>query len=93
MILGATHLHAVLVEYQAHYNAARPHQGIAQRVPDDAPEGDSFVRSLSLSCQPRRSDGRLQDLAPQAPPVVSKRDQRNAKAESPVEQNFSIYYY
>ena len=31
MILGAIHLHAVLVEYQAHYNAAWPHQGIAQR--------------------------------------------------------------
>ena len=27
------HLHAILTEYQAHYNAARPHQGIAQHVP------------------------------------------------------------
>ena len=25
----------VLAEYQMHYNAARPHQGIAQRVPED----------------------------------------------------------
>jgi hypothetical protein len=24
----------VLAEYQGHYNAARPHQGIAQHVPD-----------------------------------------------------------
>ena len=24
----------MLAEYQAHYNTARPHQGIAQRVPD-----------------------------------------------------------
>ncbi len=31
------HLRAVLTEYQAHYNTARPHQGIAQRVPDDEP--------------------------------------------------------
>jgi putative transposase len=23
----------VLIEYQAHYNTARPHQGIAQRIP------------------------------------------------------------
>ena len=33
LILGEAHLRAVLAEYQAHYNAARPHQGIAQRVP------------------------------------------------------------
>lgn len=25
----------VLTEYAAHYNAGRPHQGIAQRVPDN----------------------------------------------------------
>jgi len=25
---------SVLTEYQAHYNTARPHQGIDQRVPD-----------------------------------------------------------
>ena len=35
LILGERHLRAVLTEYQAHYNTARPHQGIAQRVPDD----------------------------------------------------------
>ena len=35
LILGETHLRAVLTDYQAHYNTARPHQGIAQRVPDD----------------------------------------------------------
>ena len=35
LILGGRHLHAVLTEYQAHYNTVRPHQGIAQRVPDD----------------------------------------------------------
>ena len=33
-ILGETHLRAVLAEYQAHYNTGRPHQSIAQRVPD-----------------------------------------------------------
>ena len=40
LILGERPLHAALAEYQAHYNMARPHQGIAQRVPDgehDAP--------------------------------------------------------
>ncbi len=35
LILGEQHLRAVLTGYQSHYNAARPHQGIAQHVPDD----------------------------------------------------------
>jgi len=30
-------LRAVLVEYQEHYNSARPHQGIGQRVPGADP--------------------------------------------------------
>jgi transposase InsO family protein len=34
LILGETHLRAVLTDYQAHYNMARPHQGIDQRVPN-----------------------------------------------------------
>ncbi len=34
LILGGAHLRTVLAEYQVHYNTARPHQGIAQRVPD-----------------------------------------------------------
>ncbi len=38
LILGEAHLRAVLAEYQAHYNTARPHQGIAQRVPDREPD-------------------------------------------------------
>jgi transposase InsO family protein len=39
LILGEQHLHAVLTEYQARYITARPHQGIAQRVPDDERDG------------------------------------------------------
>ena len=38
-ILGEQHLQAVLTEYQAHYDTARPHQGIAQHVPDDKRDG------------------------------------------------------
>jgi putative transposase len=34
LILGESHLRAVLAEYQEHYNTARPHQGIGQHVPD-----------------------------------------------------------
>ena len=40
LILGERHLRAVLVEYQEHYNTARPHQAIGQRTPcsqDHAP--------------------------------------------------------
>ena len=38
-VLNQAHLRAVLAEYQDHYNTARPHQGIGQRVldPDPAP--------------------------------------------------------
>jgi hypothetical protein len=39
LILGGSHLRAVLAEYQAHYNTARPHQGIAQCVPDGERDG------------------------------------------------------
>jgi putative transposase len=34
LIPGEGHLRAVPAGYQDHYNTARPHQGIAQRVPD-----------------------------------------------------------
>jgi transposase InsO family protein len=34
LILGERHLRTVLTDYQAHYHTARPHQGIAQHVPD-----------------------------------------------------------
>jgi putative transposase len=37
LILNQVHLRAVLAEYQEHYNTARPHQGIGQRVPGDGP--------------------------------------------------------
>ena len=38
LILGERHLRAVLTEYQVHDNTARPHQGNAQRVPDEEPD-------------------------------------------------------
>ena len=45
LILGETHLRSVLAEYQAHYNTARPHQGIARRVPAD--ERDAHRATLT----------------------------------------------
>jgi transposase InsO family protein len=43
LILGEGHLRAVLAEYQVHYNTARPHQGIAQRVPDGERDGGHLI--------------------------------------------------
>ncbi len=43
LILGETHLRAVLTEYRVHYNTARPHQGIAQRVPDGEHDGGDLT--------------------------------------------------
>jgi len=61
LILGERPLHAVLAEYQAHYNMARPHQGIAQHVPEG--EHDSR-RSAETRLAARRRRG---DLAHRAP--------------------------
>jgi len=46
LILGEGHLHAVLAEYQVHYNTAWPHQGIAQRVPDGGDDDHLTVADL-----------------------------------------------
>jgi putative transposase len=53
LILGQAHLRAVLADYQEHYNTARPHQGIGQRIPDH----DSAPRVTAAdpgTCQIRR---------------------------------------
>jgi putative transposase len=49
LILGEGHLRAVLAEYQVHYNTARPHQGIAQRVPDGEHDG-GHLTVVGLDC-------------------------------------------
>jgi putative transposase len=37
LTLGERHLRAIPIQYQAHYNTAPPHQGIAQHIPDGEP--------------------------------------------------------
>jgi transposase InsO family protein len=53
LILNQAHLRAVLTEYQEHYNTARPHQGIGQRVPDPGPAPRVTATDLG-ACQIRR---------------------------------------
>jgi transposase InsO family protein len=56
LILGEAHLRAVLAEYQQHYNTARPHQGIAQHVPDADRDTTCFtVTHLDTARVHRRS--------------------------------------
>ena len=50
LILGEAHLRSVLVEYQVHYNMARPHQGIAQGIPDDE-RGPSCIAATDLGSE------------------------------------------
>ena len=66
LILGEQHLRAVLTEYQAHYNTGRPHQGIAQRVPDDdrAPPRATVTtevdaQQIRRKTRPQRPDQRI----------------------------------
>ena len=54
LILGEAHLRAVLTDYQAHYNMARPHQGIAQRVPANERDAHSATVTDVDSRQIRR---------------------------------------
>ena len=54
LVLGEAHLRRVLQEYVNYYNAARPHQGLQQRVPDPAavralrPEDGGPVRAVPV---------------------------------------------
>jgi hypothetical protein len=40
LILSERHLRRIVTEYIAHFNQARPHQGIDQRIPCDPPLPD-----------------------------------------------------
>jgi transposase InsO family protein len=53
LILNQAHLRAVLAEYQEHYNTARPHQGIGQRVPGHDP-GPRVIATALCTRQIRR---------------------------------------
>jgi putative transposase len=54
LILGEAHLRAVLTEYQAHYNTARPFPGVAQHVPAGEHHTDSATQTTSDTGQIRR---------------------------------------
>src|ERR1700726_491964 len=55
LIVNEAHLRTVLTEYVTHYNSARPHQGIGQRVPDDDPDQpDAVVLDLDTARIHRR---------------------------------------
>jgi putative transposase len=63
LILGEQHLRAVLTD-RAHCNGARPHQGIAQRVPDggrDAPQPaiTTAISDGSAKTRPQRPDQQI----------------------------------
>jgi putative transposase len=60
LILSERHLRAVLTEYQAHYNTARPHQGIAPHVPNG--ERDSRSAENGLDSQQIRRKAVLNGL-------------------------------
>ena len=55
LILGEAHLRAVLTDYQAHYNMARPHQGIAQRVPADEHDAHPGRDQRRLTADPPKT--------------------------------------
>jgi putative transposase len=61
LILGGRHLHAVLTEYQAHYNTARPHQGIAQRIPEGG-RGAPYATVTDIATQQIQRKPVLGDL-------------------------------
>jgi putative transposase len=52
LILGRRHLDRVLASYVVHYNAERPHRGIALRVPDK----QSQVDPVAIVPEIRRRD-------------------------------------
>ena len=53
LVLNQAHLRDVFAEYQEHYNTARPHQGIDQRVPDPGPAPRGTAADPG-TCQIRR---------------------------------------
>ena len=98
LILGEAHLRAVLAEYQAHYNTARPHQGIAQHVPDDEPDApratvtDIDTRTDPPKTCPGRPDQRIhaRRLTPGRPaghqpnPIFERDKVKKARHQRPV---------
>ena len=51
LILSEAHLRAILIEYQVHYNTARPHQGIASGFPAVSAKSPASPQSISMSSE------------------------------------------
>jgi hypothetical protein len=51
LIFSEAHLRAVLIEYQAHCHAARPHQGMAQWFPAMSAKFPASRQSTSMSSE------------------------------------------
>ncbi len=73
LILGEAHLRAVLTEYQVHYNTARLHQGIAQRVPGEEPDA-ACAAVTDIDRQQIRRKPVLGGLAGRLPNPIFERD-------------------
>ena len=100
LILSEAHLRTVLAEYQVHYNTARPHQGIAQRVPDAEHDGGRFAAAdldrerIHRNPRPRRPDQRIlarcltpQRLAGHQPDPIFERDKMPGSKNTPGDSN------
>ena len=79
LILNQAHLRAVLAEYQEHYNTARPHQGLDQRVPDPGPP-PGIIRSRPQHVpDPPKTDPQRPDQRIRASRLKPKKAQVKAK--------------
>jgi hypothetical protein len=81
LILGESHLRAVLIECQVHYSAARPHQGVAQSVPDELHAPSATVTGLDTGRIRRRSV--LNGLINEYMRACARRSGRSGEARSP----------
>jgi putative transposase len=89
LILSEAHLRAVLTEYQVHYNTARPHQGMAQRVPDCDREVPG-VTAVNLDVQRIRRKPVLNGLINEYSRAAWRHDETAGQQTHPISQRASV---